>query len=66
MVCYFFLPNFCNYGCSGGSGLSGRVFWGSSGSVPVVFRGQCSGEFLACSWFHRHPEKSGEDRSLRL
>ena len=62
MVCYFFCLIFVIMGVPGGPVCQG----GCSGSVPVVFRGQCSGEFLACSWFHRHPEKSGEDRSLRL
>lgn len=64
MVCYFFCLIFVSMGVPGGPVCQG-VFRGSSGSVLVVFMG-CSGVFLACSWFHRHPEKSGEARSLRL
>ena len=64
MACYFFCLIFVIMGVPGVRSVRG-VFRGSSGSVPVVFRG-CSGVLLACSWFDRHPEKSGEARSLRL
>lgn len=48
MVCYFFLPNFCNYGCSGGPVCQGGVpgeFWECSSGVQGVFRG-VAGLFL--------------------
>lgn len=65
MVCYFFCLTFVIMGVPGGPVCQG-VFRGSSGSVPVVFRG-CSGVLLACSWFHRQGrlDHYGFESSLR-